>query len=300
VGWLNGSAHCCSSSLDARCLSLVQDAHSTAGWRTSAVCWCWAVPALVPLQTAASGAANGHVGWGRPVVSQLISAYDHGAALRRARQAGDPYRVSARHQPLPNLSAWRCAAAGTPGRRPVARVGAPPAAAEPMCMAFHCGGYARQATRSARRRIPERRTAPIRMASHCGGHARRTTRSARRRTTPRPGIFTWRCAERVRRAANRLRVGAPKHGSERVQDAWAFHGFPPNTPCSRPRWRGRQPGRDLRPQTAAFYCFLNARCLRPGLCAHSTTRWRTSAVCSFPLCQARVSIQTAASGAANG
>jgi hypothetical protein len=82
------------------------------------------------------------------------------------------------------------------------------------------------------------------MAFHCGGYARQATCNARRRTTPRPGIFTWRCAERVRRAANRLRVGAPKHGSERVQDAWAFRRIPPNTPCSRPRWRGRQPGRE--------------------------------------------------------
>jgi hypothetical protein len=51
-----------SGCLPAWCLSLDLRDHSTARRRTSAVCWCCAVPRLVALQTAASGAANGHDG----------------------------------------------------------------------------------------------------------------------------------------------------------------------------------------------------------------------------------------------
>lgn len=56
--------------LDARCLPPAQHAHSTVRRRTSAVCSCCLMPLLVALQTAASGAANGHVGRQHTLVAQ--------------------------------------------------------------------------------------------------------------------------------------------------------------------------------------------------------------------------------------
>jgi hypothetical protein len=183
-------------------------------------------------------------------------------------------RVGARTAAAERIGmALRCA--GTPGRRPVARVGAPPAAAEPIGMAIDGGGCARRATRFARRRATSRcRTYrhgdSWKRARSAGDPFRASARAGQRtrfaapmimalhgagtpggRPVPRVGAPcpcraypAWRCAERVRRAGARVRVGAPRRGSGHVQGARAFRGFPPNTPCSRPRWRGRQPGRE--------------------------------------------------------
>jgi hypothetical protein len=143
-------------------------------------------------------------------------------------------------------------------------------------MACRCGGHARQATRFACQRANGRFQSAVRtgMAFHCGGHAQQATRCACRRANSR-----WYRAyghgvslRRVRQAGDLFRASArherrtvhtihgialphaaahlsipeyrspPTRATGHPHSARAYPRVPPNTPCSRPRWRGRELG----------------------------------------------------------
>jgi hypothetical protein len=176
----------------------------------------------------------------------IRSAYGQSVSLRRARPAGDLFRVSARQQPLVSgIWSRRVVAAGTRGRRPVARVGARRAA--------HRAYDSWHRTAACRRPPidPDDGSPPTRVTGH-------------------------------------------------PHSARAYPRVPPNTPCSRPRWRGRELGASYDRKLRRSRGCLHARCLSLGLRAHSTASWRTSAVCWCCAVPPLVALQTAASGAANG